>query len=105
MAACSSTKHMYVYEDDDLHKLEEHTGWVEESVNVFMGTFTCNSDKEKLVDVVMALYSFCVVDGREAAGEMAGEMAGETRDLSELSVVEKHVESAVFRGHYGILRG
>ena len=38
--------------------------WIEESVNVFTGRFTCNSDKDKLVDVVMSLYSFCIATGR-----------------------------------------
>ena len=63
MSAASSTDHMYVATGDDLKQLSEPQ-WIEESVNVFTGNFTCASDKEKLVDVVMALYSFCISCGR-----------------------------------------
>ena len=64
MAASSSTDHMWLYENNDLHKLAETPEWIEESVNVFTGKFTCSADKNKLVDVVLALYAYCIVCGR-----------------------------------------
>ena len=64
MAASSTTDHLFIYEKDDLYKLSERPKWIEESVNVFTGKFTCNSDKDKLVDVVLSLYAFCIACGR-----------------------------------------
>ena len=64
MAASSSTDHMWLFEDGKLNRLAERPQWIAESVNVFTGNFTCASDKEKLVDVMMALYSFTIACGR-----------------------------------------
>lgn len=64
MAASSQTTHMYVYEKGDLHLLSDRPGWIEKSVNVFTAQFTFHSDKDKLVDVVMALYAYCIACGR-----------------------------------------
>ena len=64
MAASSSTEHMWLFEDGQLNRLSERPQWIAESVNVFTGNFTCASDKEKLVDVMMALYSFTIACGR-----------------------------------------
>jgi len=64
MAANPSTDHMWVIEKHDLKRLSSHPEWITESVNVFMGNFTCASDKEKLVDVVMALYAFTIACGQ-----------------------------------------
>ena len=71
MAASSSTEHMYIYEGDDLHLLSERPHWIKSSVNVFTGDFTCASDKEKLVDVVLALYAFSIACGRHKTGAAA----------------------------------
>ena len=64
MSASTKTDHMYLYEAGDLHRLSDRQSWIEESVNVFTGNFTCNADKQKLVDVVMSLYAFCISCGR-----------------------------------------
>lgn len=44
MAASSSTDHMYLYEQGNLHKLSERPQWIIESVNVFTGKFTSSAD-------------------------------------------------------------
>ena len=69
MAASSSTDHMWLFEKNELHRLSDQPEWIAESVNVFTGNFTCNADKEKLVDVVMALYSFTIACGRYSSEE------------------------------------
>jgi len=58
--AINGTQQMYVYETS-LARIAERRRWIEESVNVFQGDFTLESDKAHLVDVVLGLYGLAVV--------------------------------------------
>jgi len=58
--AINGAEQMYLFESG-LTPLSERRRWIEESVNVFQGDFTHESDKALLVDVVLGLYGLAVV--------------------------------------------
>ena len=43
---------------------QQREAWIKQSLKVFAGHFTCGSDREKLVGVVLALYAFSIAAGR-----------------------------------------
>lgn len=57
MAATSRTGHLLIFEKGEMSKIDKSESWIEESLKVFEGNFTCPSDKKKLVDVVLGLYA------------------------------------------------
>ena len=95
MAASSTTDHMWLFEKDDLHKLAELPSWVEQSINVFTGDFTCASDKDKLVDVVLALYACCIACGRykPAKGTVTIEDDTESKALWLSALIDRNRKS------------
>ena len=58
--AINGADDMYIF-DAALAPLSSRRRWIEESVNVFQGEFTHDSDKALLVDVVLGLYGLAVV--------------------------------------------
>jgi len=63
MAATSRTGHLLIYEKGEMSKIDKSEKWIEESVKVFEGNFTCPNDKLKLVDVVLGLYAYSILCG------------------------------------------
>ena len=51
-----------------LTKLEHRPHWLSQSIKVMDGDFTVPADKAQLVDVVLGLYAFTVVTGRDEGG-------------------------------------
>jgi len=54
-----------------LTKLQSKEGWLAQSVRVFDGDFTVESDKYTLVNVILGLYGFTVVCGKDEGGLQA----------------------------------
>ena len=82
--------HMWLYDRGSLRQLSEQPEWIEQSVNVFTAQFTCNADKEKLVDVVMALYSFCIACGRYKEGGVALTTQDDTNQLWLSALIDRN---------------
>jgi len=76
-ASGSQLTHMYLYErrgpEKQLVPLTERKEWIEESVEVFSGTFTVPGDKERLVQMVLGLYAFSIACGRADRHEEVSE--------------------------------
>ena len=82
MASSTAFDHMYTCEGGELHSIEvsdEHhpidlqslsqrQALMAQSVDVFEAEFTCLEDRERLVDVVLALFSFCIACGKHQVG-------------------------------------
>lgn len=58
---------MYLADSDKggLIKLDSKEGWLAQSIRVMDGNFTVESDKDTLVDVILGLYGFNVVCGKD----------------------------------------
>jgi len=68
MASSTAFDHMYLCDGGDLHSISERQALMAQSVDVFEAEFTCPSDKERLVNVVLALFSFCIACGKHQHG-------------------------------------
>ena len=54
-----------------LTKLSAKEGWLAQSIRVMDGSFTVEADKDTLVDVILGLYGFSIVCGKDEGGLQA----------------------------------
>ena len=88
--------HAYLHDGSALHRLAEHSGWLESAINVFGAEFTCADDRLLLVDVLLGLYGFAIL-GRGSESASGGEKYGDDGGLFEL--IEQH-KQIVFPSKY-----
>lgn len=64
-------QNMYVYESGKLEPLSTVANWKTDSLAVFAGNFTVDADKEVLVDVILGLWGYSLLnDGKEYLQEV-----------------------------------
>ena len=63
--------HAYIHDATTIRRLGEQQGWLESAIDVFGADFTCPSDKELLVDVLLGLFGFALLGRGSEAGEGA----------------------------------
>lgn len=108
--AINGADDMYIF-DAALAPLSSRRRWIEESVNVFQGEFTHDSDKALLVDVVLGLYGLAVVaalDPSVASSEVVsrGKRSHASQQASSRQLVELIAERRDFifpSEHFGDL--
>jgi hypothetical protein len=79
---------MYIHEDGKLQKIEDKPTWYGQSIRVFDGDFTVDSDRDCLVDTVMGLWYVALLNEKHA----------DNRELKDL--VEKDKERVFPKSYF-----
>ena len=79
-ASNRSLDHIFLFNEDKelvcVADQQHQQQWITKSLCVFEGKFTRNSDREKLVASVLALYAFSIVAGQNEDGSFSNDESG-----------------------------
>eukprot|EP00327_Prymnesium_parvum_P006168 CAMPEP_0182808378 /NCGR_PEP_ID=MMETSP0006_2-20121128/6617_1 /TAXON_ID=97485 /ORGANISM="Prymnesium parvum, Strain Texoma1" /LENGTH=754 /DNA_ID=CAMNT_0024934089 /DNA_START=89 /DNA_END=2353 /DNA_ORIENTATION=+ len=84
---------MYLAKVDEVVEMDSHDSWFEDSIMVFEGDFTCDSDKEKLVDTVVGLWAIMLFDEYYVKGGSSARTVMATESSSPMSAQSKQLSA------------